>query len=116
MLAIVLWALFESDSEILFSFTRANPILGAFVLPFRLLRHLNGPPLTGLFYWAPFIPTHFPASLISEAPVRFCFFFFLPRSRLSLSNGVSVNAPSLVVIMANVNNNCLGLSDGDIGP
>lgn len=76
MLAIVLWALFESDSEILFSLTRANPILGAFVLPFRLLRHLNGPPLTGLFYWAPFISTHFPASLISEAPVGFYIFFF----------------------------------------
>lgn len=115
MLAIVLWALFESDSEILFSLTRANPILGAFVLPFRLLRHLNGPPLTGLFYWAPFISTHFPASLISEAPVRF-YIFFPPRSRLSLSNGIFVNAPSLVVIMANVNNHCLGLSDRDIGP
>lgn len=76
MLAIVLWALFESDSEILFSLTRANPISGAFVLPFRLLRHLNGPPLTGLFYWAPFIPTHFPGSLISEAPVGFYIFFF----------------------------------------
>lgn len=79
MLAIVLWALFESDSEIMFSSNRANPISGAFVLTFHLLRHLNGPPLTGLFYWAPFIPTRFPASLIGKAPVSFvfCFLFFL---------------------------------------
>lgn len=48
--AIVLWALFKSSSEIMFSLNRADPISGTFVLTSRLLRHLNVPPLTGLFY------------------------------------------------------------------
>lgn len=34
---------------------------------------------------------------------------------LSLSKGAFVNAHSLVAIIADVNNNCLGMSDGDIG-
>lgn len=41
-------------------------------------------------------------------------FFFSPQSRLSLSMAF-VNVHSLVAIIADVNNNCLGLTDGDVG-
>lgn len=61
--SIVLWALFKSSREIMFSSNRANPISGTFVLTSRLPRHLNVPSLTGLFYCAPFISTRFPALL-----------------------------------------------------
>lgn len=68
--AIVLWALFKSSSETMFSLNRVDPISGTFVLTSRLPRHLNVPPLTGLFYWAPFISTRFPALLDRRDAVR----------------------------------------------